>query len=46
VHRITVKYRVAKVLHDRGTIRDDRFDVALALQVCHLLGPKVLHADP
>ena len=46
MHRITVKYRVAKVLHDRGTIRDDRFDVTLALQVCHLLGPKVLHADP
>jgi DNA-binding PucR family transcriptional regulator len=43
LHRNTVKYRVSKVLDERGgSIDADRLDVALALQTCHLLGASVL----
>lgn len=43
VHRNTVKYRVTKVLDSpRLTSAQDRMDIALALQVCHFLGPAVL----
>jgi DNA-binding PucR family transcriptional regulator len=47
LHRNTVKYRVTKVLDERGgSIDADRLDVALALQTCHLLGAPVLSAQP
>lgn len=42
LHRNTVKYRVGKALQDRTALASDRLDMALALQVCHLLGSKVL----
>jgi DNA-binding PucR family transcriptional regulator len=43
LHRNTVKYRVSKVLEQRGgSIDANRLDLALALQACHLLGPSVL----
>jgi DNA-binding PucR family transcriptional regulator len=43
LHRNTVKYRVNKVVDERGgSIDADRLDVALALQTCHLLGASVL----
>jgi DNA-binding PucR family transcriptional regulator len=43
VHRNTVKYRVSKVLDspDLPSGRD-RMDIALALQICHFLGPAAL----
>ena len=45
LHRNTVKYRVSKVLDERGgSIDADRLDVALALQTCHLLGVSVLRS--
>lgn len=46
VHRNTVKYRVGKVLSGRrADLEHDRLDLALALQVCHLLGPVLLLAN-
>ncbi|MGW0705801.1 PucR family transcriptional regulator [Streptomyces sp. NPDC002643] len=43
VHRNTVKYRVSKVLDSPGlTSAHDRTDIALALQICHFLGPAAL----
>lgn len=44
LHRNTVKYRIAKALAVTGTgaVPYDRIDVALALQVCRLLGAAVL----
>ena len=43
LHRNTVKYRVSKVLEERGgSIDANRLDIALALQACHLLGRAVL----
>ena len=42
LHRNTVKYRVNKVVDERGgSIDADRLDLALALQTCHLLGAPV-----
>jgi len=51
VHRNTVKYRVSKVLGGgQGLGSRNRMDLALALQVCHFLGPAVLgpaeHEEP
>jgi hypothetical protein len=47
LHRNTVKYRVSKVLEERGgSVDSDRLDVALALQACHLLGAAVLQPSP
>lgn len=47
LHRNTVKYRLGKVFED-GHAPDahDRLDVALALQVCHFLGQRVLRPPP
>jgi hypothetical protein len=46
VHRNTVKYRVSKVLDAPGQSHaQDRMDLALALQICHFLGPAALRAD-
>ncbi|GAA3212604.1 PucR family transcriptional regulator [Streptomyces thermocoprophilus] len=43
VHRNTVKYRVSKVFDPPGIIpAHNRMDIALALQICHFLGPTVL----
>ncbi|MER5387654.1 helix-turn-helix domain-containing protein [Saccharopolyspora sp. NPDC002686] len=43
LHRNTVKYRLGKVFADGASpSTHDRLDVALALQVCHFLGPRVL----
>lgn len=43
LHRNTVKYRLGKVFGDGcGPTAYDRLDVALALQVCHYLGRRVL----
>ncbi|WP_223281088.1 PucR family transcriptional regulator [Streptomyces antnestii] len=43
VHRNTVKYRVSKVFDPSGiTLTHDRMDIALALQICHFLGPAAL----
>lgn len=43
VHRNTVKYRVSKVFDTPGiTPESDRMDIALALQICHFLGPAAL----
>ena len=43
LHRNTVKYRVAKALEQGDTaIRSNRVDLAVALNVCHFLGPAVL----
>src|SRR3954453_10443870 len=47
LHRNTVKDRVSKVLEERGCWNhDNRLDVALALQACHLLGAAVLQFPP
>jgi DNA-binding PucR family transcriptional regulator len=43
LHRNTVRYRIAKALeHVTTTIRSNRVDLAVALNVCHFLGPAVL----
>ena len=43
LHRNTVRYRVAKALEHAATaIRTNRVDLAVALNVCHFLGPAVL----
>jgi hypothetical protein len=45
LHRNTVRYRVAKALEQGATvIRTNRVDLAVALNVCHFLGPTVLTA--
>ena len=45
LHRNTVRYRVAKALEQGATaIRTNRVDLAVALNVCHFLGPAVLTA--
>jgi hypothetical protein len=47
LHRNTVKYRVSKVLEERGgSVDSNRLDVALALQACHFLGAPVLQPSP
>ena len=44
LHRNTVKYRLSKVFGEGGSPSSyDRMDVALALEVCHFLGDRVLH---
>jgi len=46
LHRNTVKYRIAKALEQGDTvISSNRIDLAVALNVCHFLGPAVL-TDP
>jgi hypothetical protein len=43
LHRNTVKYRIAKALEQGDTaISSNRIDLAVALNVCHFLGPAVL----
>jgi DNA-binding PucR family transcriptional regulator len=43
LHRNTVKYRIAKALEQGETvISSKRIDLAVALNVCHFLGPAVL----
>jgi hypothetical protein len=43
LHRNTVKYRIAKALEQGETvISSNRIDLAVALNVCHFLGPAVL----
>lgn len=42
LHRNTVKYRINKALSDPVTAGRDKLDLALALQVCELLGRSVL----
>jgi hypothetical protein len=43
LHRNTVKYRIAKALEQGETeISSHRIDLAVALNVCHFLGPAVL----
>jgi hypothetical protein len=43
LHRNTVKYRVTRALELRDTgIDPNRIDLAVALNVCHFLGPAVL----
>ncbi|WP_198598047.1 helix-turn-helix domain-containing protein [Blastococcus atacamensis] len=43
LHRNTVRYRVAKALEQSTTtIGTNRVDLAVALNVCHFLGPAVL----
>ena len=42
LHRNTVKYRINKALADPVTTGRDKLDLALALQVCELLGRSVL----
>jgi len=43
LHRNTVKYRIAKALeHGETVISSNRIDLAVALNVCHFLGPAVL----
>lgn len=43
LHRNTVKYRVTKVVTERGRdLTSGRLDLDLALQVCHVLGDLVL----
>ena len=45
LHRNSVRYRVARAEQVRGRpIRDDRFDVELALRACRWLGRAVLAA--
>jgi DNA-binding PucR family transcriptional regulator len=47
LHRNSVRYRVARAEQVRGRpIRDDRFDVELALRACHWLGRAVLTGRP
>ncbi|RCW41021.1 DNA-binding PucR family transcriptional regulator [Halopolyspora algeriensis] len=47
LHRNTVKYRLEKAEKERGRLLEDgRFDLDLALQVCHLLGHVVLKPQP
>jgi DNA-binding PucR family transcriptional regulator len=43
LHYNTVKYRVGRALARRGRpITNDRFDVELALQLCHWYGDALL----
>jgi hypothetical protein len=43
LHRNTVKYRVTKALRERrAAVSSNRLDLAVALNVCHFLGPAVL----
>ena len=42
LHRNTVKYRINKALGDPVIVGRDKLDLALALQVCELLGRSVL----
>jgi hypothetical protein len=43
LHRNTVKYRIARALEQGETvISSNRIDLAVALNVCHFLGPAVL----
>lgn len=43
LHRNTVKYRVSKALgHGESAISSNRVDLAVALNVCHFLGPAVV----
>lgn len=42
VHRNTVKYRLGKIDPISNSLEDDRTDVVLALEICHLLGARVL----
>ncbi len=44
LHRNTVKYRVTKAIEATrsGTVPHDKLDIALALQICRLLGARVL----
>ena len=42
LHRNTVKYRINKALGDPVAAGRDKLDLALALQVCELLGRSVL----
>jgi GGDEF-like domain/PucR C-terminal helix-turn-helix domain len=45
LHRNTVRYRVSKALEQGATaIGTNRVDLAVALNVCHFLGPAVLTA--
>lgn len=47
LHRNTVKYRVTKVVKERGRpLADGALDLELALQVCHVLGRAVLAPHP
>lgn len=47
VHRNTVKYRLGKIALDTSdSAEDDRTDVVLALEICHLLGSRVLARTP
>jgi DNA-binding PucR family transcriptional regulator len=47
LHRNSVRYRVARAEQVRGRpIRDDRFDVELALRACRWLGRAVLTGRP
>lgn len=46
VHRNTVKYRLGKISPEFGdSVDDDRTDVVLALEICHLLGSRVLQPE-
>ncbi|MEV6325560.1 helix-turn-helix domain-containing protein [Nocardia sp. NPDC051787] len=46
MHSNSVKYRVARAVSRRGRpIAEDRFDVELALLVCHWYGPPLPHPD-
>jgi DNA-binding PucR family transcriptional regulator len=45
LHRNTVKYRVTKALELVATpATSNRIDLAVALNVCHFLGPSILNA--
>lgn len=48
LHRNTVKYRITKALEAAQTTGTphEKLDIALALQVCHFLGPNVLRPRP
>ncbi len=47
VHRNTVKYRLGKISpHIGDSADDDRTDIVLALEICHLLGARVLRPEP
>ncbi|WP_298176837.1 helix-turn-helix domain-containing protein [Saccharomonospora sp.] len=44
LHRNTVKYRLAKAKRERGRpLTEGRLDLEVALHLCHVLGPTVLH---
>lgn len=46
VHRNTVKYRLGKISpHIGDSADDDRTDIVLALEICHLLGARVLRPE-